>query len=167
MTNKKTFFSFWKNLSMSEQELRKLSYETGFTKRVSKKIDAIDFLTLMCLESQKESPSFNHMAARIDTIRNTSVSKQAIGKKYNENCVAFFQAVLSRVIQSKITESVPDLNTLSKKYKRLIIQDSTIIKLPFRLFNFFSGVSNAYYSVCNVRIQCVYELLSGRFLFFR
>ena len=46
------------------------------------------------------------------------------------------------------------------------MQDSTIIKLPLRLFKVFSGVSNAYSAVCNARVQGVYDLLSGCFISF-
>jgi hypothetical protein len=46
------------------------------------------------------------------------------------------------------------------------VQDSTIIGLPARLFNFYSGVSNGHASVCNARIQCVYDLLEENFICF-
>jgi len=48
----------------------------------------------------------------------------------------------------------------------VLVQDSTIIKLPVRLFAFFSGVSNASSSVCNARIQCVYDLITEAFICF-
>jgi hypothetical protein len=52
------------------------------------------------------------------------------------------------------------------RYKRILIQDSTIIRLPLRLFSAFSGVRNAYKAVCNARIQGIYDLVSGRFVQF-
>ncbi len=51
-------------------------------------------------------------------------------------------------------------------YKRVIIQDSTVFKLPLSLFSIFSGVRNNITAVCNVRIQGVYDLLAGQFLDF-
>jgi len=133
-------------------------------KRNSKKIDAPDFLALMCLESQKGSPSYNDLAARLDTVYNISASKQAIWKRINEPCVLFFQAVLSHVIKSKISEI--EASKACGIYKRIIIQDSTIIRLPLRLFNVFSGVRNADMAVCNARIQGAYDLISGCFISF-
>ena len=53
-----------------------------------------------------------------------------------------------------------------KAYKRILVQDSTIIKLPYRLFDKYSGVSNQYSAVCNARIQGVYDLISGSFISF-
>jgi hypothetical protein len=51
-------------------------------------------------------------------------------------------------------------------YNRVLVQDSTIIKLPGRLFKIFSGVSNAHTSVCNARIQGIYDIISGTFISF-
>jgi hypothetical protein len=53
-----------------------------------------------------------------------------------------------------------------RRFKRILLQDSTIIKLPLRLFEVFSGVKNAHAAVCNARIQGIYDLVSGHFLHF-
>ncbi len=146
--------------------MRELAFETGFMKRKSKKIDAPDFLALICLESQKGSPSYNDLASRLETLHQISASKQAICKKVNLQCVLFFQAVLSRIIKFKLAKYEGIALEISDKYMRVIVQDSTIIKLPLRLFKIFSGVSNAHTSVCNARIQGVYDILSGNFISF-
>ncbi len=74
---------------LSSNELRNLAFKSGFMKRNLKKIDALDFPALMCLESQKGSPSYNDIAARLDTMYNISASKQAVWKRINEPCVLF------------------------------------------------------------------------------
>jgi hypothetical protein len=51
-------------------------------------------------------------------------------------------------------------------FKQILIQDSTIIKLPKKLFHLFFGVSNATVTVCNARIQVVFDLISQRFVSF-
>lgn len=78
----------------------------------------------------------------------------------------FFKAVLACVIKSKFSELEIDSIKSCNAYKRVIVQDSTIIRLPLRLFSFFSGVSNSHAAVCNARIQGVYDLLSGCFISF-
>lgn len=135
-------------------------------RRKSRKISAVDLLALMCLESQKGSPSYNDLAARFDALYNVSPSKQAICKRINTACVLFFQAALALLIQLKVIDQEKEAVKACGKYNRVIIQDSTIIKLPFNLFAQFSGVSNGHHQVCNARIQGAYDLLSGRFLTF-
>ena len=143
-----------------------MAIDTGFMKRRPRKISTANFLALMCLESQKGSPSYNDLVARFDAIYKISASKQAIWKRVNSACVIFFQAVLAQLIRSKIASHEIETMKACGKYRRVIVQDSTIIKLPLRLFNHFSGVSNGHTSVCNARIQGIYDLLSGCFLQF-
>ncbi len=47
-----------------------------------------------------------------------------------------------------------------------MIQDSTIVQLPAWLWAHFSGVSNGHATVCNVRLQGIYDLLAERFVTF-
>lgn len=53
-----------------------------------------------------------------------------------------------------------------RDYERVLVQDSTVIKLPTVLFPEFSGVSNGHSTVCNARIQAVYDLISGKLIGF-
>lgn len=135
-------------------------------KRRAKKIDAPNFLALMCIESQKGSPSYNELVARFDSVYNISASKQAMWKKVNQACVMFFQRVLAHIIKHKISDKNTDELKTGGNYKRIIVQDSTIIKIPLSLFAMFSGVSNAHKTVCNARLQGVYDLISGQFISF-
>lgn len=51
-------------------------------------------------------------------------------------------------------------------YRRVLVQDSTVIKLPGHLFSDFSGASNGQARVCNARIQATYDLISSRLVGF-
>lgn len=147
-------------------ELRKMAFECGFMKRHARKIDAPHFLANLCLSSLQGAPSYNDLAARFNAKYHSSASKQAFWKRVDEACVRFFQAVLARIIQSKLQGVDIEHFKACSKYKRVIVQDSTIIRLPLRLFPIFTGVANAHKAVCNARIQGVYELLTGRFISF-
>ncbi len=135
-------------------------------KRVSKKIDAPYFLSNVCINSSKGASSYNDLAARYYSLYDTSASKQAFWKKVNDPCVMFFQTILARIIKLKISDNEISKIKVHGNYKRILVQDSTIIKLPLKLFSEFSGASNQHSSVCNARIQGVYDLLSGCFVSF-
>lgn len=151
---------------ISFPELIKIAYECGFMKRRCKKIDAPSFLTNLCLSAITGSPSYNDLAAHHYNEYNICASKQAFWKRVDTPCVIFFQTVLAHIIKKKCNNEDVVRLLNDGLYKRIIIQDSTIIKLPMRLFDTFSGVSNAHTAVCNARIQGVYELISGQFLSF-
>lgn len=135
-------------------------------KRPSKKIDAPHFLAVLCPNPQTGSPSYNDLASSFHATYDTMASKQAFWKKVNDSCVTFSQLVLARIIQTKLSGYHSEKNGISKKFKKAIVQDSTIIKLPLRLFKVFPGVCNATSSVCNARIQAAYDLISGNSIYF-
>jgi hypothetical protein len=151
---------------ISQEQIRELAKELGFTQRNSTKFDPMVFLAVVCLKSQLGSPSYNDLAAKIEANFGVSFSKQALWKRVNNSCVLFFQAILAMAIKNRFSQSEIDNISSENMYSRIVIQDSTIIKVPKKLFDIFSGVSNAHGSVCNVRIQGVYELISGRFIDF-
>lgn len=147
-------------------DIMKLAIETQFMKRKPKKIDPFEYLTTVCILSVKNSPSFNNIAAKHSCNYNCQASKQAFSKRTNKECVEFFKSVLALIIKTKLCETKINEIKLLERYKRVLIQDSTIIRLPLRLFGVFSGVKNAKASVCNARIQGVFDLVSGTFIEF-
>lgn len=140
--------------------------KTRFMKRKPKKIDPFEYLTIMCIMSVAGSPSFNNIAAKHSSSYKHSASKQAFSKRTKKECVEFFQSVLALIIKTKLCETKVNETKLLEGYKRVLVQDSTIIRLPLRLFEIFSGVKNAKTSVCNARIQGVFDLISETFVEF-
>lgn len=157
-----------KACGVTKDFLRQIAFQTGFCKRASGKIDAAFFFQYLCEESVKGTVSHNDLAAKIEETTNISVSRQACWERMNRDdaCVNFFQTALAELMLSKLL--LPELDWLKTNgmFKRILIQDSTVIQLPARLFPIFSGVKNAKATACNARIQGIYDLLSGRFIKF-
>ena len=121
----------------------KLAFESGFCKRNSGKISAHDFLLYSCLQSLKGTVSYNDLAAKIESQTGVNASRQAYHQRMGNECNTFFQSVLETIMLSKHqTEDVTKL-IKTKQFPRILVQDSTIIRLPQRLFEQFSGVKNA------------------------
>jgi len=151
---------------ITKSDILKLAQESEFMKRKPKKIDPFEYLTTVCIMSVACSPTFNYIAAKHSRSYGQSASKQAFSKRTNKECVEFFQSVLALIIKTKNCETVANGTKLLERYKRVLVQDSTIIRLPLHLFDIFSGVSNSITSVCNARIQGVFDLVSGKFVKF-
>lgn len=162
---KDDFINLFNTLDIKEEELVALSLESGFIRR-TRKVDSLDFLYSLSLESIKGVASYNDIAVSIENGNGISISRQAIWKKVTEPCVDYFKNVLELIILSKARKYIKEVDVIKCKFKRILIQDSTIIRLPGRLFSLFSGVSNGSSTVCHARIQGVYDLLSGRFISF-
>jgi Transposase DDE domain len=163
---KEDFLALLKTMKIGDRQIQDIAVNTGFLVR-KKFVAPADILYAICCQSIQGTVSFNDLATKIDAEIAVSVSRQAIGKKMNKpSCMDFLKKILALVILSKINKN--EIHSLRQqgKFSRVLVQDSTIIGLPARLFAFFSGVSNGHVSVCNARIQCVYDLIAENFISF-
>ena len=76
------------------------------------------------------------------------------------------QLIINQLFSNKIDSSKEAKVFKKLNYKRIIVQDSTIVKLPSSLYETFKGVSNKCSKSANARIQVVYDILSEQFLTF-
>jgi hypothetical protein len=148
----------------SPEEIVDIAKMTGFQKRSPRKVTAPVFLCSLLEESVTGAPSYNDLAARIEVLTGISISKQGICRKVTPACVSFMQSTLAQAMVAKLP--IPISSPSFGRYRRVLVQDSTVISLPHRLFPEFSGVSNGTSSVCNARIQVVVDLVSGEFIEF-
>ena len=162
-TKKNSAVSVFTAAGLNSKVVNSIARKTGFSKRGGGKIDATDFITHFCAESTRGTVSNNDLAATLNSETDVSVSRQACWDRIDNECLLFFQAILEVLILSKLEKKT---RTLCPFFKRILIQDSTIIQLPARLFDAFSGVKNATTTTCNARIQGIYDLCSGRFTHF-
>jgi hypothetical protein len=66
---------------ITKSDIQELAIEAGFMKRKPKKIDPFEYLTIMCILSVADSPSFNNIAAKLSSCYGISASKQAFSKR--------------------------------------------------------------------------------------
>jgi hypothetical protein len=151
---------------LSRENILNLALETQFMKRKPKKIDPYNFLNLVCTLSVLDTASFSAIATKYSIDYCKLASKQAISKKMKVECMEFFKSILAQTISSKLKISNTVKMLLNKDHKRVLVQDSTILRLPLRLLEVFSGMKNAAASVCVARIQGVYDIISGNFIDF-
>ncbi|MCK4983806.1 MAG: IS4 family transposase, partial [Victivallaceae bacterium] len=151
--------------SLTPVEIERLAIKSGFQKRVPRKITSMELLNLYCLESIDKAPSFNDVAGILNDLAGKHPSRQAVGKRINKEFSDFLKMILEHTINYKIMEK-SNIESRTECFPRIIVQDSTIVKLPIRLFAEFSGVSNSHSSVCNARIQGVYDLVAKSFMYF-
>ena len=153
-------------IGLTPTEIDLLSREAEFTQRRGGKIDVGSFLAVLFRESVCCAPSFNDLAIKLDTEAGIFVSKQAIAQRVDTSCLNLLKAILAKVLLGKFAQKKKQPYHSCSTFKRILVQDSTVIRLPKRLFEKFSGVRNAYSTVCNARIQAVYDLIAEEFTYF-
>jgi hypothetical protein len=147
--------------------LNEMARQARFVQRSSGIIPVATLLECLCKASAEGTVSYNDLAARVQSVSGVTVSRQAYWERINTDyCVVFFKAILAKIMVQRLNQDGLAYLKKCTLFKRILIQDSTIIKLPTKLYAFFSGVSNADATVCNARIQGVYDLCSGQFMSF-
>lgn len=163
---KEDFFFHLESNELTRQEILDLAAKTHFMKRKPKKVDPYYFLVTVCTLAVLDTPSFSSIASNYAVAHDAIISKQAISKKMKTDCLEFFKSILSLTIHNKLQKTEVNTMPLLEEYQRVLVQDSTIIQLPLRLFDSFSGAKNGVARGCNARIQGIYDLRSGCFVEF-
>jgi len=145
-----------------------MAFALGAWKRI-RKIRPADVLKHLCQESIVGTVSYNDLATAVAVNTGVEASRQAYAQHMNAGVVALLKAMLETAMQAKIEAAAEMLSVRGSlmAFRRILIQDSTVIPLPASLFGSYSGVKNGHVAVCNARIQVIYDLRSGQFIDFR
>ena len=167
-TNIQSFARMLKTLNLTEDDLHKMAKEASWCKRKPKKITPFMMLGSFYDRSSKALASFRNIASKIDCDYGNGPCKQAVAQRTNFACCLLVENLIKKSFKAKFETAslLMHQNTILSAYQRVIIQDSTVIKLPAWLYPIFSGVSNAHSKVCNARIQAVYDIKNMELLSF-
>jgi Transposase DDE domain len=152
------FLALFAKMGLAAEQLNDLAHEMNFKKRKSV-LKATDLIILLLSVCMTETISYNAMASTLATLseQTITVSKVAVFKALRKKAlIPYLQKVFWELLN---TDS--NRNKLYIQFNRIIIQDSTIIRLPQRLFAIFSGVKNAVTQVATARIQIAIDLVSN------
>lgn len=106
--------------------------------------------------------SFNKLAACIALQFQAVVTRQSVHKSMKAAAFTkFFDDIFSAFMAFKLTNDV-----ILSEFNNIIIHDSSITKLPRRLFGEFSGVKNQSTQVANARIQLALNLRNHSLSYF-
>jgi hypothetical protein len=153
---------------LNKISLEKLSKESEFSKRKSKKITAKDFLLgFFLMTHSRESQSYRNWAIKIGWLIKDRVSKQALWKKMGQAQITFLKEVLSSIMENSIEIERCDLHSEKLKvFKNIIVEDSTNIQLDDKLKNEYPG--NGYQNNNNktaiLKVQAAYNITRREFI---
>lgn len=153
------------NLSgLSKNMIREIAAEELFFLRNSSKYEPEQLVYLFALLLVSDTASYNDLAAAMHTYYNIDITRQALALRLNTDAaVCFVRRLLKTAMQLRMSFKKPRHHAC---WRRILVQDSTVVQLPIRLLEAFSGVHNAHCPACNARIQLIIEVLSGTFLRF-
>ena len=155
-----------KNMLKVKAELQRLNLDemarsSGLVLRAHRKLSAHNLVLALLSLSAGCSPSLERIASSIALIIEGSYSKQALHKRMRSGIDHFIAQVITRIFSQ--TASPLENEGLFKAFPRVLLQDSTNIKLPDSFQNSFKGNSNwTGRTYALLKIQLVSDLMSGR-----
>lgn len=151
---------------LEELPLEALGRTSGFRIRRAKKITPALFVQAACLVVTLGLVSYRRWAGLIGLLGQCTLSKQALFERMNTKAVSFLQSVLGALLATVAVPQGCKLNML-RQFHRVLLQDSTTIKLSQALARFFPGPQNQRGARPGMlKIQACYDLLSQTFVHF-
>lgn len=92
---------------LSQQILEQLARETGVIQRKARKVDPLHLLGSLIAQCAHGSPSYNDLAADIESRYDTDPSRQAVAQRLNKAFENFLGAILGQVMAMRIKEELP------------------------------------------------------------
>ena len=163
-----------KSPSMLQSHLKSCNLDTiaesaGLMKRAPKKISPFMLLATFVLLGSYSSPAYSTCASIMAVFFRLKISKQAIWKRVQKPLVEFLRLVLQQKLLNTVTAALPSDSGCFASFKRVLVQDSTTIKLPYGLAKIYPSTSNKSHSkpAATLKIQTIIDLKNNVFTFFQ
>lgn len=148
------------NNFLGSKQVLEIARQTDFVQRKNNKIDPYKFITSFILLLSNGAYSLREWALKYSTESDVYISFQAIHKRLSTRCLAFLEKMLEQVLSTSILGTTNFDVTQLNRFNRVIIEDSTCVKLCDALFEHFSGNSNGKIKKTVTRIQFSFDLKS-------
>ena len=136
-------------------------------RREAKKLTPLLFVQAAILLVGQSLVSLNRWAVLLGVLSCSRLSKQSIWERITSSAVCFLQHVLGLVLAERVTQRCRLSCAALHSFGRVLIHDSTTLKLAARLAAHFPGSRNQRGAKHGqLKIQATYELLSQQFLTF-
>ena len=135
--------------------------------RAARKITPLHFITASLLLITQPQISLTVLAVLLGLLARTTVSKQALAERLDAAAPGFLKAVLGAALGACLQSSKAWLQKAAWPFQRILVQDSSTIKLNEKLAAIYPGGANQHGRTPGVlRLQAVFDLLTQRWVNF-
>jgi hypothetical protein len=153
--------------SLRKLPLLALARQSQWMERTARKITPLRLVTAALLLISQPQISLTVLAVLLGLLSAQTVSKQAVDERLDPAASRFLKEVLGTALASCLQGSTAWLQKASWPFARIVVQDSSTIKLNEKLAAVYPGGANQHGQTPGVlRLQAVFDLLSQRWLSF-
>ena len=153
--------------SLRKLPLLQLARQTQWMERCARKITPLNLVTAALLLISQPQISLTVLAVLLGLLSAQTVSKQAVDERLDPAAPRFLQAVLAAALSSCLQGSKAWLPKACGPFARILVQDSSTLKLNQKLAAVYPGGANQHGATPGVlRLQAVFDLLAQRWLSF-
>ncbi len=153
-------------VGISDDEITALAKEKKFMRRKARKVDPASFLAALCALASNGTATFGALAGKLGIGHGVDVSRQAVWKRVKAPCLEFVKAVLACALTASAGVPVLIPSGILSSFGRVIVADSTTVKLADKFKALFPGSGNKFSTTASMKIQCAVDLLAGTFVHF-
>jgi hypothetical protein len=146
--------------------LHSLAIASGFFQRRPKKLSLEALVQSLLWSLCSTHYSLHQWAAHLSALQDQLLSKQALHRRCNQRLLAFLHLTLAAVLAHlcKADCSTQFLGC----FKRVLLQDSTVLTLHPALAEHFAGCGNQHrLATAGLKIQAIFDLCSQRWIQFQ
>jgi hypothetical protein len=142
----------------SVTRLNEIARNTYLVTRNSRKFCPGNFLLTLLKSVCSGKASFNQLAMSLGGSATSGMSKQALHKRFNKFAIAFLLQVISDLLTNHCSDALDEFS--KSGFKRILVEDSTTLRLPKANAELFPAHGNSSGSTAGVKCDLCYDLLS-------
>lgn len=142
---------------LQDLDVESLARQSGFLERSPRKVPILNFVEALLAVAPESQLTLEHIASVIALAANTTYSKQALSQRLCHQIEPFLAGVITALF-GQLSQSV-DISRACCCFERVLVQDSTVEKLPKHLAKLFPGAGNQHgQDYAALKIQWISDL---------